>query len=232
MIYSNSILLSFSAEVNAAIIACIGSFIAAFVSVYQTFLARRDNKKNIKRVDLIEKKQIIENKLNEFYIPLRHQLEHSNTLHKILKKDKPDDFKTLIYLLNRNNKKSEKVIKYKLIKNDISLIKAILKIGKNIEKLIHEKSYLIGDDNEFVKEYVPSAKFSNEKYEKNMTLLSLLSSHIVTIRMAFNEDLSGQVDKFEHFVFPNEINLRVDEKINELEKKVSFYESEILKLNN
>ena len=103
--FTNSILLSFSAEVNAAIIACIASIIAAFVSIHQNVLSRRDNKKNITRVDLIEKKQIIENKLNEFYIPLRHHLEHSNTLYKILKKGKPDDFKTLIYLLDRDNKK-------------------------------------------------------------------------------------------------------------------------------
>lgn len=230
--YISSILLFFSAEVNASIITFIATLIVAAFSIQQNYLTRRDNKNNIKRIELIEKKQIIENKLNEFYIPLRHHLEHSNTLYKILKKDKPNDFKTLIYLLERNSKKSDDVAKFKLNKNDISLIKAILKIGKNIEKLIHEKSYLIGDDNEFVKEYVPRIEFANETYEKNMTLLSLLSSHIVTIRMAFNDDLSGQINKFKGFVFPNEVNIRVNEKIDELENKLNSYESDILKLNN
>jgi hypothetical protein len=228
--YTNSILLFFSAEVNASIITFIATLIVAAFSIHQNFLSRRDINNNIKRVDLTEKKQIIENKLNEFYIPLRHHLEHSNTLYKILKKGKPNDFKTLIFLLERNKKNGD-VKKVKLSKNDISLIKAILKIGKKIEKLIHKKSYLIGDDNEFVKEYIPRTEYEKETYEKDMTLLSLLSSHIVTIRMAFNEDLSGQVDKFKGFVFPNEVNIRVNEKIDELEVKVNSYESEILKLN-
>ena len=55
--FTNSIMLSFSPEVNAAIIACIGSFIAAFISIYQTVISKRDNKKNITRVDLLQKKK-------------------------------------------------------------------------------------------------------------------------------------------------------------------------------
>ena len=64
-----------------------------------------------------------------------------------------------------------------------------------------------------------------------MTLLSLLASHLVTIRMAFNDDLSGQKSNFEGFVFPNEVNTRVNEKIIELESKISSIEAQILKLN-
>jgi hypothetical protein len=229
--YSNSILLSFSAEVNASIITFIATLIVAAFSIHQNYLTRRDNKKNISRVDLIEKKLVIENKLNEFYIPLRHHLENSKTLFKILKKGKPDKFRTLTYLLDREQKYGEGKVKVELSKNDKSLIKAIIRIGKKIEKLVYEKSYLIGDDIEFVKEYVPRKKYEDIFHEKEMTLLSLLTSHLVTIRMAYKGDLSGQKEKFEGFVFPNEINIRVNEKIDQLESEIIFYDSEILKLN-
>jgi hypothetical protein len=227
----NSIMLSFSPEVNAAIIACVGSFIAAFISIYQTFISRRDNKKNITRIDLIQSKQISETKLDEFYIPLRHHLENSKTLFKILKKGKPASFRTLTHLLNKKQIYPDTNQKLKLSKNDISLIEAIIKIGKKIEKLIHDKSYLIGDDVEFVKEYIPRQEYQHLPYEQDMTLLSLLASHLVTIRMAFNDDLSGQKNNFEGFVFPNEINVRVNEKITELENEIINYDSQILKLN-
>lgn len=229
--FANSIILSFSAEVNAAIIACIGSVIAAFISIYQTVISRRDNKKNITRVELLQSKQIFETKLDEFFIPLRHHLENSKTLFKIFQKGKPTTFRTLTHLLNKKQIYPDTNRKLKLNKNDISLIKAIIKIGKKIEQLIHDKSYLIGDDAEFVKEYIPRPGYDNLPYEQDMTLLSLLASHLVTIRMAFNDDLSGQRNNFESFVFPNEINVRVNEKIIELETKISSIEAQILKLN-
>lgn len=229
--YTDSILLFFSAEVNASIVTFIATLIVAAFSIHQNFLTRRDSKKNITRADLIEKKLVIENKLNEFYIPLRHQLENSKTLFKILKKGKPAKFRTLTYLLDKNQRYRPNNQKVILSRNDVSLIKAIIKIGKKIEKLIHKKSYLIGDDIEFVKEYVPRQEYIHLPYEQDMTLLSLLTSHLVSIRMAFNDDLSGQKNNFEGFVFPNEINIRVNEKIIELGTEVISLETEILKLN-
>jgi len=229
--YANSILLFFSAEVNASIVTFFATLIVACFSIHQNYLTRRDNKKNITRVDLLEKKLVLEIKLNEFYIPLRHHLESSKTLWKILKKGKPVNFRTLTYLLDPKQRYGETRVQVKLDKNDKSLINAIIKAGKKIEKLVHEKSYLIGDDNEFTSDYIPRQAFAHLPYEKDMTLLSLLTSHLVTFRMAFSGDLSGQKEKFEGFVFPNEINIRIKEKIDELERKIVSYDSEILKLN-
>ncbi|WP_132011901.1 MULTISPECIES: hypothetical protein [unclassified Flavobacterium] len=223
--------LSLSAEVNAALIAFIGTFIVAIISIHQNWLTGKDNKKNLQRIAIIEKRQVIENKLNQFYIPLRHHLEHSKTLFKIFVKDKPQNFRTLTYLLDKNQIYGSNNVQVVLNKNDKSLIKTIIKVGTKIENLIHEKSYLIGDDIEFVQNYTPRTEYAHITYERDMTLLSLLISHLITIRMAFNEDLSGQINKFEGFVFPNEVNVRVNEKINELERKINSYDLEILKLN-
>ncbi|MDQ6532112.1 hypothetical protein [Flavobacterium sp. LHD-85] len=224
-------LLFYSAEVDAAFIAFVGTFIIALISIHQNWLSNKNNKKNIERISIIDKRQAIENKLNEFYIPLRHHLEHSKTLFKIFAKDKPVNFRTLTYLLDKNQLYGHNNVRVVLNKNDKSLLKTIIKIGRKIEKLIHEKSYLIGDDTEFVQEYIPRAQYSHITYENDMTLLSLLISHLVTIRMAFKEDLSGQINKFNGFVFPNEVNIRVNEKITELENKVNSYNLEILKLD-
>ena len=227
MIYSIlSTLSSLSTEITVSMIAFIGTMIVAGISIYQNWLGRKSSKNNIIRANLIDKKNGYEVKLDKFYTPLRHHLEHSKTLYMILKKGKPENFRTLLFLLNKTENNPETHFD----KNDESLMKAILKIGKKIEQLIHKKSYLIGDDDEFVKGYDPGEGFNHISYENGMTLLSLLTSHIVTIRMAFHGDLSGQVEKFKGFVFPNEINSLVDTKIDYLRGNIELYETSISKL--
>ena len=58
-----------------------------------------------------------------------------------------------------------------------------------------------------------------------MTILSLLISHIVVIRLAYDGKLIGSTAKFEGFVFPNEINIRVDEAIKTLNTKIGECEA-------
>jgi len=62
-----------------------------------------------------------------------------------------------------------------------------------------------------------------------MTILSLLVSHIVVIKLAYDKKLIGNSDKFKGFVFPNEINVRVDEKIIQLNGKIENCEALIRK---
>ncbi len=229
-IYNSSFMDVFSAPVIASVITFIGTIIVAIISIRNNQKTSRDNRRLVERTDLIEKRNSLEKKLNEFYIPLRHYLEQSKTMFKIFLKGKPEGFRTLTYLLNPQQEYGEKKEKVVLDNNDKALLKTIIGVGSKIEDLINEKGYLIGDDTEFVDKYMPGEGYKHIQYDSDLTLISLLVSHLITIRMASNNEISGQVEKFEGFVFPNEINPRVNTKIQELERKIESYESQILNL--
>jgi hypothetical protein len=216
-----------------AIIGLIGTMVALIVTTIVNIITSnkllKNNNNLIRRNDLIEEKRRLEKKLNEFYIPLRHHLENSKTLFKIFQKDKPQNFRTLTHLLDPR-KLYDGSVQVELSKNDKALLERIFAIGTEMEEIIYQLGYLIGDDKEFVKKYKPREKYAHIQYEKDMTLLSLLVSHLTVIRMAYNQDLSGQLDKFQGFVFPNEINVRVEEKISELEGQVKRCDKKIEKI--
>ena len=214
-----------------SIITFIGTAIVGWISIHNNNKIRTDTKKVIKRGEIVERKKKLENKLDEFYIPLRHYLENSKTLFKIFSKGKPDKFRTLTYLLNKKQIYIDINKAVILDKNDNSILEKIFEIGEKIEKLIYEKSYLIGNDIEFVNSYMPRSGYDDIIFEKDMSLLSLTVSHLVVIRMAYKGDLEGDVSKFEGFVFPNEINIRVKEKIAKLEGLIADCEKEIAKLD-
>lgn len=217
-------------QVVAALIAFIGTLIVALLTLYNNYKIRGDSKKAIKREEINKEISKYEAKLNEFYVPLRQYLENSKTLFKIFVKNKPANFRTLTYLLNQSQTYGTNNTQITLNKNDKSILEQILQIGEKIEALIYEKSYLIGDDKDFVQDYLPREGYSHIPYEQDMSLLSLLVSHIVVIRMAYNNNLLGEVDKFEGFVFPNEINVRVTEQIEKLEKLIENRKLDIAKL--
>lgn len=221
---------SFIAPVIASMIAFVGTIIVAIISIYNNRKTTKENKKFVERNDLVEKRKEIEKKLNEFYIPLRNYLEQSKTLFKIFTKDKPKDFRTLTYLLNPEQKYGDQKITIQLNQNDKALLNIIIEIGERIENLIHEKGYLIGDDVEFVGSYQPSKGYKHIKYDNDLNLINLLISHIITIRLAFKEEIKGQVDKFEGFVFPNEINSKINTKIKNMESIILTYETQIQSL--
>lgn len=206
-------------KIIASFVAFLGTLTVAGFTLWNNHRIREESKKEQTRKRLEEARDIHQIKLSEFYIPLRHYLENSKTLFKIFKKGKPEKFRTLTYLLNPTQK-YEGQIQVSLDKNDRSILSKIFEIGEKIESLIYTKSYLAGDDEEFVKSYEPREKYKDLPYEKDMTILSLLISHIVVIRLAYDQKLIGNPENFESFVFPNEINVRVDEKIEDLNKKI------------
>jgi hypothetical protein len=63
-----------------------GTMIVAALTLWNNYKIREDSKKEQKRLRQVETKLKHQQKLSEFYIPLRHFLENSNTLNKILKK--------------------------------------------------------------------------------------------------------------------------------------------------
>ncbi|WP_295221308.1 hypothetical protein [uncultured Chryseobacterium sp.] len=211
----------------ASLVPILAALIIASITLYNFRVGRQDNKKNSKILDLQDKKKIIEEKINEFYIPLGHQLGYSKTLFKILIVNKPQDFKTLTYLLDRDQIYPDTGAKVILNENDNSLLETIITIGRKIETLIYEKSYLIGDDSEFTDKYIPGATYNYIVNQNDLSILNLLLSHIITIRLAFEKKLTGESSKFENYVFPTEINSKIDQKLLQLRTILQDYDNQI-----
>ncbi len=224
--YINIIELIKDPKVWAPWLAFIGALIVCCINAWQSYLIRKQNRNAHKRQGFLETKLFYEKKLNQFYIPLRHYLENSKTLFKLFTKNKPNGFKTLTHLLEPHHKFDNSIVE--LNYSDRSIFEKILEIGEKMENLIYEKGFLAGDDEEFVGKYVPREKYSKLPYEEDMTILSLLVTHIIVIRLAYQNKLGDAgVKYYEAFVFPNEVNVRVEEKIKELREKIATCESKI-----
>ncbi|MDR6462681.1 hypothetical protein [Chryseobacterium sediminis] len=210
-----------------SLVPILAALIVAGITLYNFRIGRQDSKKNSKILDLQDKKKVIEEKINDFYIPLGHQLGYSKTLFKIFIVNKPEDFKTLTYLLDPDQIYSDIGAKVILNENDNALLETIINIGQKVETLIYEKSYLIGDDLEFVDKYIPGDTYRYLTNPNDLSILNLLLSHIITIRLAFEKKLTGERSKFENYVFPAEINSKIDQKLLELRSILQNYDNQI-----
>ena len=51
-------------------------------------------------------------------------------------------------------------------------------------------------------------------------LLAKAGAHFRIIRMAYNKKLIGETERFKDYVYPRELNTKINEKINKLEKQL------------
>lgn len=184
----------------------------------------KNTKSQSKREQLKEKRDALQKKLDDFYYPLNNYLNDSKTLFKIFKEDKPVDFRTLTFLLNPTQLYNGNVVA--LTGNDHVLLKRIFEIGYEIEKLIHEKSSLVSDDPELMGKYVPDSAYAHLAYP-DLSIINLLTAHLRIIKNAYEGDLTGQMEKFQVYVFPNEINGRVHNKISTLKNDIERLDKEM-----
>ena len=169
-----------------------------------------------------DEKLVIEKKLNEFYYPMKNYLRRSKSAYKIFTQGKPEDFRTLEHLLDREKLFNGKSVK--LNDNDNVLLKRIFLIGEEIENLISEKCHIIFDDGEFMNTYVPSKGYEDYNYPEDESLMSMTQNHLSFIRDAFNGDLSKDLERFKLYVYPRELNSRIIIKIDDLENRVKSLE--------
>lgn len=158
------------------------------------------NNKNINSQKEADERKEIYKKLNEFYGPLLQLRLKSNLLYKKFSEKFNSDgnhFRTLTYLLEGN----------KFDGNEEEILKEIIEIGEQCEKLIHEKAGLI-DDQYLRTEILPKA-----------------TTHFLILRMAYKGLLKGEADKYSDLTFPAELN-----KL--LEKRKAELESELNRLNS
>jgi hypothetical protein len=162
-----------------------------------TFLYNRATLAESKRK---ERRESITKKLNEFYGPLDSYLKIIYEFNLILKTNKPSDFRTLTHLLD-SSRIYENGMQVNLTNSDKKIIAEIIDIENKIEELVTSKGGLIDE---------PSQG----------SLLAKAIAHFRVLRLAFNEEISGEVERFEKFVYPRELDKTVQDKIQGLQQQL------------
>lgn len=211
------------------IVSIIGSSVVLIGIVWNGCLSRqksnellinsaRQNQYNILNESLIR----LQTKLNEFYYPIKIYLEKSKNIYDVFKVDKPDNFRTLTYLLDKEQ--LYEGIPYQLNINDRAFLKQIFEIGVEIERIMAEKGTLI-DDPALIEPYSPSEEFIGDDvgfpYPETKSLLSIAQLHLRFIRLAFDGEIVGNSDNLSPYVFPRELNNIIENKIVELKRKIA-----------
>lgn len=161
------------------------------VAIVALLLAFIYNQKTLKDKKNDDERKEIYKKLNLFYGPLRHYRGTSYQLYQTFEKVRGGNFRMLIALLNGEMFQG----------NDRYIIEEILKISEDIEKLVSSNSGLI--DNQELRD-----------------LLAKVVAHSRLIKGAYKGEIQGETDRFREFVFPRQIDRKIDEEINKLKNRL------------
>lgn len=179
-------------------IAALPAVIAAFVSIWVA-LSTRGLTKRIHDEDIANKKNEklvadIKRKLEDFYYPFLLFAKENKSLYEVFSQEhiaRNNDFRTLPALLNNEHfSNNDKAILERIIDNDVKL-----------RDLINSNAHAIED------------------YELREGLVKA-ATHYAIIELAFNNIISGEVDRFKPYVHPNDIYEKVEKKTRELEKVI------------
>lgn len=190
LLCSNSIRVKLDSDFDyVQLVANIGVIVVGIVAVV---IAYRQFTKGLEAEKRKEKRQEIQRKLDEFYGPFLQLRLKSNLLYeRFSKKYRENDpqFSTLAYLLDG----------YIFTGNEETLLKEIISIGKECEKLIHSKAGLI-DDSKLRVEVIPRA-----------------TTHYLILKLAFEGALTGDTEEFRNLTFPRELDGLLEKRKKELE---------------
>lgn len=183
----------------------ISPVLISIVALFFSYLANRKLAKQkekelqkdfkLKETDLLEKikeyeRKEIYKKLNEFYSPLLMLRSTSKELHDTFKNGRK--FRTLTELLGGSSYDG----------NDLVVLDEILRIGNKCKEIIFNNSGLI-DDVRLRDTHIPK-----------------LLNHFLIIQKAFDGEIKDDVQRFENYVFPNEIDDILKNKVEELQQRL------------
>ena len=136
----------------------------------------------------------IKQKLEGFYYPYLLIAKENTSLYEVFSKEhleKNKDFRTLSTLLSNGEfSNNDNAILQKIIENDILL-----------KDLINKSAHVVDD------------KIIREALIKSAT-------HYAIIELAYNKKITGEVERFDPFVHPNDVYKMVEQKAIELEKEM------------
>ena len=150
------------------------------------------NVKVIQQKNREDEKKEIYKKLNDFYGPLLQHRNKSRKLYELFKSNDDKKLPTLKALLQGKQYTG----------NDKALLDEIIQIGKTCEELILTKAGLVDD----------------EKLRQN--ILPKAAAHYYIIRMAYLNNIQGDIERFENYVFPEEFDVYIEKKIQDLQNRL------------
>lgn len=181
------------ATIIAAYIAAAAAFVVAIVGYIQGRIILAEGRRAEKRKDIMRK-------LDEFYGPLMSYINILSGLNNVFRRGKPSGFRTLNFLLDRNEYPD--VV---LSPSDKKIIEEMLDVEQKIEDLVITKGGLV-DDKKLMFSYVPDPTVTDIKLDKGISLLALAIVHFRLLRLAYEGHISGEVERYSSFVYPRELD--------------------------
>jgi len=169
-----------------------GPVIVGVVAIFFTYLQFKKTLDARKREEEIRE---IDNKLNSFYGPLIQLRKKSYLLYSLFAKNQKREIKnyrTLIYLLEGN----------KFSGNDEALLKEIISIGERCSELVENNAGLIDDE------------------ILRSDLIPKMNTHYLLLKLSHHGVLSEHHDEFKDFVFPSEIDSKLEERYKYLQERL------------
>ncbi|HWJ28262.1 MAG TPA: hypothetical protein VNS32_17085 [Flavisolibacter sp.] len=201
-------------KITIALIAAVGAFIVSIINYIGNNQQIREKRKSERRAEIYKK-------LNDFYGPFQQYLNYSKELFRIFSKGKPKELRVLTYLLDPDQVyefPDGSKRKVEISETDKELLKQIFEVGEKMEKLIVEKAGLV-DDPELRYSY-KSDPFATDVNFEGSGLLTYAKAHFQIIRLAAIGKFRGETERFKQYVFPRELNGRIEKKILSLQTEL------------
>ncbi|MBU1682925.1 hypothetical protein KJ742_03185 [Patescibacteria group bacterium] len=207
---------------DVQIIVAIISSTVAIVTLLITSIYRYLELKEVRNA---ERRKEINSKLNDFYGPIISYLNVVKALYKLFFSNKPQNFRTLTYLLDPNQEyQTDKgIVKVKLSEVDKKLLSEIIETERKIEDLILTKSGLI-DDDKLTFGHMSSKAVSSQTIN-DTSLIATVLSHFRLLRMAYNNEIKGDIEKFKGFVYPRQFDIEIKKKIDDLRNELKILDN-------
>jgi hypothetical protein len=226
--------------VVAALIAALASLFVAllnFIIQRKTLKIQTDNYRVqtiVNANNAINQKVVsLEKQIEEFYKPFKAYLTESAYLYKIFRAGLPKGFRALIYLIDNdylfddNNGNKVKAI---LDQKNLRILENILQIEDKLYDLIIQKGGIVEDETLY-KKYMPNSNITDVftnfdinqpgNLPQDIGLLNLFMVHRTLMKLAKNGELAkANIDIYKDFVYPRELNLKIDQNIEILYNEI------------
>jgi len=203
-----------SATILTAIITASVAFVIGILNYFH-------NQRILKEQRRADRRKSIVKKLNEFYGPLVSYLNVVKALYRIFSANKPEEFRTLSYLLNPKQEYNSDNgnITITLTDSDYKLLNEIIEVERQIEILIIQKAGLIDDDTLMFDDCNDPLK-KDPQVEK-LSLLSVAVTHFRVLRLAAEGHFLGENERFTDFEYPKDLDNKLQERIDELKQELA-----------
>lgn len=242
-------------KLNSLHYSIIAAMIAAFAALIVAIINYRAQRKAIKVQEKLAALQTslgensltkdkildLQKQLEEFYKPFKAYLTESAFLYKVFRAGQPEQFRTLIYLIDNDYQfgdgEGQNLRRAKFSSNNEKLIDRILEIESKLYDLIVQKGGIV-EDKILYDKYSPNANITDifadfdpnmpEKLPTNISLISLFMVHYSLMKLAKDKQLDKEkIDVYKNFVYPRELNHRIDENIEKLSMEISSLKDQL-----